>query len=128
MFINVYKRRIQLNLELNLNVVQDNDIVTTIITAIETHNAIAFKYCKDIGYTGLRKVNPHNLYWSADNKNLLLDAVQVTGDSKTGLKSFKQFNLEYVKDVIILDEQFSIHKSYNSKSDRYRDSIIGIVD
>jgi hypothetical protein len=119
-----------INLELNVvqDVVQDSDIVASIITAIETHNTIAFTYNKDVAFSGIRKVNPHCLYWKDNNKQILLDGVQIQGDSKSGIKSFKQFDLEFVKDVIILDEQFTIHRSYNPTSDRYKNEIIGIVD
>jgi hypothetical protein len=119
-----------INLELNVvqDVVQDSDIVASIVTAIETHNTIAFSYNKDVAFSGIRKVQPHCLYWNNTNDKILLDAVQVQGDSKSGIKSFKQFDIKFVKDVIILDEQFTINRSYNPKSERYKNEIIGIVD
>jgi hypothetical protein len=106
----------------------DVDLLSSIIGSIETNNALAFRYTKDIGFEGVRKVHPHNLYWNKDNTKVLLDAVQVSGDSKSGIKSFKQFDTKYIKNCIILDEKFTIDRAYNSKSDRYNNSILGIIE
>jgi hypothetical protein len=105
----------------------DTELLASIILAIETHNSIAFEYAKDVGFNGIRKCNPHNIYWNKDNTKLMLDAVQFEGDSKTGIESFKQFDTSYMKSCIILDDIFTIHPSYKSKSDRYKNSVLGII-
>ena len=106
----------------------DVDLLAGVIAGIETHNAIAFEYHKDPAFVGTRKVQPHNLYWNKDNSKLLCDAVQIEGDSKSGIKSFKQFNTEHMKDCIVLDDKFIIHKQYNATSDRYNNSVLGIIE
>jgi hypothetical protein len=105
-----------------------SETIVSIVGAIESHNSIAFRYTKDIAFSKMRTVQPHNLYWSHDNRKLLVDAVQVQGDSKSGIRSFKQFDTEYMQDVIILADTFEIHRQYNPKSDRYNNSIIGVLD
>lgn len=108
----------------------DVDTLSSLISAIETHNIVAFRYTKDVNASGIRKVLPHNLYWNKDNSNVMLDAFQIQGDSASanGIKSFKQFNCKHVKDCIILNDKFEIQKQYNATSDRYNNSILGIVD
>lgn len=99
-----------------------------IVLAIETNNSIEFEYHKEILNSSKRKVNPHNLYWNKDNTKIMLDGFQVSGDSKTNkLESFKQFDSKFIKSVLILDDTFSINEKYNAKSDRYDNSILGVV-
>lgn len=109
---------------------QENEtqVLADIISAIETNNAIEFEYHKEILNSNVRIVNPHNIYWNKDNTKILLDGFQLSGDSKSGtLQSFKQFNTEYIKSVLILDNTFSINEKYNPKSDRYNNSILGVI-
>jgi hypothetical protein len=100
-----------------------------IINAIETNNQIEFCYTKEILNSSKRKVNPHNLYWNKDNTKVMLDAFQISGDSKSNqLESFKQFDTRFIKSVLILDNSFSINEKYNPESDRYNNSILGVVE
>ena len=58
----------------------------------------------------------------------MLDGFQISGDSKTKqLESFKQFDTKYIKNVLILDSSFVINSKYNSISDRYNNSILGVI-
>lgn len=99
-----------------------------IINAIETNNQIEFEYHKEILNTKKRLVNPHNLYWNKDNTKVMLDGFQISGDSKSNsIESFKQFDTRFIKAVLILDDTFSINEKYNSKSDRYNNSILGVI-
>ena len=106
-----------------------NDVQTlsTIILAIETNNKIAFEYKKEIEFSKIRKVLPHNLYWNSDNTKVMLDGYQESGDTKSGVYSFKQFDCKFIESIIIIDEKFHIQKGYNSKSDRYKNCILGIL-
>ena len=106
----------------------DVDTMSNIILAIETNNVVAFEYHKDVGFTDIRKVLPHNLYWNKDDSKVLLDGYQISGDSKSGIKSFKQFDCKFIKACIILDEKFTIQKGYNATSDRYSKSILGVIE
>lgn len=102
------------------------DILATIISAIETNNMIEFCYEKELLSSNKRTVSPHNLYWN--NNKLLLDGFQTQGDSKTNtLQSFKQFDTNFIRSVLILDNQFEINKQYNPTSDRYKDSVLGVT-
>ena len=69
---------------------QNTQTLAEIILAIETNNSIELEYHKEILNSSKRVVNPHNIYWNADNTKVMLDAFQVSGDSKTNkLESFK---------------------------------------
>jgi predicted DNA-binding transcriptional regulator YafY len=103
-------------------------VLAEILLAIETNNSIEFEYHKEILNSSKRKVNPHNLYWNKDNTKVMLDGFQISGDSKSNqLESFKQFDTNFIKSALILDETFSINEKYNSKSDRYNNSILGVI-
>ncbi len=105
------------------------EIIANIILAIETHNNIAIEYTKDTNSSAVREVLPHNLYRNnKDNTKVMLDGFQINGASKSGsINSFKQFDTTLIKSCCILNEKFNIQQSYNPDSDRYKDSIIGIV-
>jgi hypothetical protein len=110
-------------------VVPNVEILATIILAIETHNSLAIQYTKDVDYNEVRTVYPHNLYRNSDNTKVFIDGFQIDGASKSGkINSFKQFNCEFIKSCCVLDDKFHIQKGYNSQSNRYNNSIIGIVD
>ncbi len=118
-----------LNKEDALNNDVDVETIGNIILAIETHNCIAFQYTKDLDFSNVRKVFPHNVYWNSDHTKVMLDGFQVDGCSKSSkINSFKQFDCTLIKSCIVLDEKFHIQESYNAKSNRYKDSILGIVD
>jgi hypothetical protein len=107
---------------------RDSETLACIIRAIESHNTIAFQYHKDLDFAGVRTVHPHNVYWNKDNKQIMLDAVQMEGDTKSGIRCFKQFDTMLIKDCIILAETFDVHTGYNATSKRYERSILGIQD
>ena len=115
--------------ENSLNKIADIETLGNIILAIETHNSIAFQYTKDLDFSNVRKVYPHNIYWNSDNTKVMLDGFQVDGVSKSAsLNSFKQFDCNLIKSCIVLDEKFHIQESYNPRSNRYNNCILGIVD
>jgi hypothetical protein len=119
-----------MEIEKNVKENYENDIqiLAEIILSIETKNAIEFLYTKELEFSKSRKILAHNLYWNPDNTKVILDGFQITGDSKTGiLKSFKQFDCKYIKNVFILDEKFDIQDGYNGNSIRYKNSILGII-
>jgi hypothetical protein len=108
---------------------ENTQTLATILHAIETNNSIEFEYHKEILNSSKRVVNPHNLYWNKDNTKVMLDAFQVSGDSKTNkIESFKQFDTKFIKASLILDDSFSINEKYNAKSDRYNNSILGVIE
>lgn len=107
---------------------EQTQILASIIHAIETNNSMEFEYHKEVLNSKKRIVNPHNLYWNKDNTKVMLDGFQISGDSKTNkLESFKQFDSKFIKAVLILDDTFAINEKYNAKSDRYNNSILGVV-
>ena len=110
------------------NYENDVQVLAEIILAIETTNNIQFIYAKELDTTAQRKVSPYNLYWNSDNTKLLLDAFQISGETKSGkIESFKQFDCKYIKSVLILDDKFEIRIEYNPKSIRYKNSIIDVI-
>lgn len=109
------------------NMERDTQTLADIIMAIEFNNSIEIEYHKDALTAGKRVVNPHNLYWNKDSTKVMLDAFQLTGNSKSNkLESFKQFDTSLIRNVFILDDSFEINSKYNAKSDRYDNSILGI--
>ena len=107
---------------------KQTQVLADIINAIETNNKIEFCYTKEILNSSKRIVSPHNIYWNKDNTKVMLDAFQISGDSKSNtLESFKQFDTNFIKSVLILDDTFSINEKYNAKSDRYKNSILGVI-
>jgi hypothetical protein len=107
---------------------KETQVLASIVTAIETNNSIQFCYTKEILSSGIRVVNPHNLYWNKDNTKILLDGFQTQGSSKTEtLQQFKQFDVKFITDVLILNDTFEINKTYNPESKRYNNSILGVT-
>ncbi|GAF72482.1 unnamed protein product [marine sediment metagenome] len=113
--------------------IKEQDLTTEITTkaniidAIDCKQALLFSYNKDVSANKPRKIYPHNFYWRG--KKLMLDAFQVSGDSLTGnVQTFKQFDVSLIKDCIIIDESFEVQTGYNGKSDRYNNSICGVIN
>ena len=103
------------------------DKMQTIILAIETKSSIAFNYTKDVVYSGVRTILPHNLYWNKDDTKVMLDGFQIAGESKSeNVQVFKQFDTLHIKNVIILNDSFEIQKGYNAESERYFKSVCGV--
>jgi len=103
-------------------------IRANIINAIDNKQALLFIYNKDVSANKPRKVYPHNFYWNKDNSKLLLDAYQVSGDSLTQqVQTFKQFDVSYIANCIILNESFVIQSDYNGLCDRYKNSVCEVT-
>ncbi len=102
------------------------EILSNIIIAIETHNKLAISYTKDLLYSDVREILPHNIYWNKGK--VYFDGFQIAGCSKSSkINSFKQFDTALIKSCCILNDKFNIQQGYNAESKRYNNSIIGIV-
>lgn len=91
-----------------------------LIQAIQNKQMISFNYIEKDALRNIRKAAPHALFIStANNKNI--DAFQYDGYSKKGgLPAWRQFTLENIRDVILLDENFEIAHGYNPFSEKYQ--------
>ncbi len=67
----------------------------------------------------IRKAAPHAVYYSTAG-NLNLDAFQYDGYSKTGrLPDWRNFTLDKIRNLEILEETFEIAHGYNPRSSKY---------
>ena len=93
-------------------------------SAINSKRQIEFKYQKEGGTLHKRIGNPHALFidiTKEGEKRLYLDLVQTGGQSKKpkDLPAWRVFIVDYMSDVILLDEYFETDKDYNPKAVRY---------
>ena len=71
----------------------------------------------------IRNAAPHAIYMSTAG-NECLDAFQYDGYSKSGnLPDWRNFKLEKIHNLEILDTKFEIAKGYNPYSTKYQNSI-----
>jgi predicted DNA-binding transcriptional regulator YafY len=104
-------------------------VLACLVTAIENKNTVTFCYNVDSTANKIRTVQPHNLYHNKDKSKILLDAFQTTGDTKSNkLKQFKMFDTFFITDIAILNNKFIVDRTYNFNSDRYIDSICGVME
>ncbi|MFH1711904.1 MAG: WYL domain-containing protein [Patescibacteria group bacterium] len=84
-------------------------------TAIQERRFVNFHY-ED---KPIRKAAPHAIYYStADHLNL--DVFQYGGYSKTGsLPDWRNFTLDKIRNVELLDENFEIANGYKPSSSKY---------
>lgn len=87
-------------------------MISQICSAIQNKKLLEFIYD---GY--FRRVEPHTLGVSKRG-NDLLSAYQVSGESKEGkVPDWKQFNLEKIQDLIVLNETFVNPRDGYTKGD-----------
>jgi predicted DNA-binding transcriptional regulator YafY len=97
------------------------DILTE---AIKEKKVVEFNY----KWEGIRKWNPHAIYKHGNTENIILDLYQVSWYSSTYEKIpwWREFSIENISSVNILNETFNVNDWYNTNSDRYKNSIIKI--
>lgn len=84
-------------------------------TAIQERRFVNFHYEDQ----PIRKAAPHAIYKSTAG-NLNLDAFQYDGYSKTGsLPDWRNFTLDKIRNVELLDENFDIANGYKPNSSKY---------
>ncbi len=90
-----------------------------LIQAINNRNLINFTYDN----RPIRSAAPHAIYISSAN-NECLDAFQYDGYSKSGnLPAWRNFKLEKINNLEILEEKFDIADGYKSHSSKYNNYI-----
>ncbi len=99
------------------------DTLSLISEAIAEKKEIRFNYKGE----GMRKVKPHVVYENHKG-NTILDAYQVSGNTNSFNGHWKQFNLNSIDTIQILDEAFKIEEGFNSKSGRYLQAITKIKE
>lgn len=92
---------------------------TPLIQAINSRNLINFTYDNH----PIRSAAPHAIYISSAN-NECLDAFQYDGYSKSGnLPDWRNFKLDKIRNLEILEEKFNIADGYKSNSSKYHNHI-----
>ena|SRR3989338_4265370 len=90
--------------------------------AIEARRFVSFTYEDKL----IRKASPHAVYYSTTGK-LNLDAFQYDGYSKTGkLPDWRNFTLDKIRHLQILDEKFEVAPGYKPHSIKYSRAICKI--
>lgn len=90
-------------------------ISSLIKTAIEKRIVIEFDYNEE----GLRECEPHALYRNKKGE-ILVDCYQTCGHSSQGLPAWKQFKLNKISDLTVIDGlTYGIQKGFNPESTRY---------
>lgn len=92
--------------------------------AIKSKQSISFNYKKE----GVRIGNPHALYNYTTKKGVTstkIDIYQSSGYSSNPkqLPTFREFNIAYITDIELLNNNFEPSSDYNSISERYSNSI-----
>ena len=72
--------------------------------AIESRHVISFFYTGD-SLPGYRTVEPHMIALNPKDA-LCLSAWFLSGTSKSGTQGFKEYKMDFVSDVTVLEEQF----------------------
>lgn len=105
------------------------ELLEIIKEAIKSKKPISFKYEKPDKIKGERIGNPHAIYYTGDD-NILVDIFQTSGASDTpdNLPDWRQFYLEFIKDVNLLKDEpsFDVADGYDSHSPRYQKAIVKI--
>jgi predicted DNA-binding transcriptional regulator YafY len=84
-------------------------------TAIQERKLVNFHYEDQ----PIRQAAPHAVYYSTAG-NLNLDAFQYDGYSKTGsLPDWRNFTLDKIRNLEVLDETFEVAQGYRSYSSKY---------
>ncbi|OGF33559.1 hypothetical protein A2223_02295 [Candidatus Falkowbacteria bacterium RIFOXYA2_FULL_35_8] len=97
-----------------------------IIEAIKNKKMISFTYIEKEALRDIRRAAPHAFFVStAGNKNV--DAFQYDGYSKKGsLPAWRQFTIDNIRDLVLLDENFEVAHGYNPYSKQYDRAICKI--
>lgn len=95
--------------------------------AIKEKKQISFEYhnpSKPYEW-GSRIGNPHIIYIQNNTHNRI-DIVQLSGEGTNNPSLLKQFLIEQIKNVQVLDNTFSICQMFNSNAPRYLKKLVDI--
>jgi hypothetical protein len=79
--------------------------VPLICQAIHGHNVISFYYTGD-SLPGFRTVEPHMIAYNPKDA-LCLSAWFLSGTSKSGTQGFKEYKMDFVSQVTVLEQTFA---------------------
>lgn len=86
--------------------ITENVNISDISSAIDNKNVVEIRYNTGDGKaTGLRKIEIHGI-GENERGNVVLDAYQLSGDSKTYKPDWKTFDIRNITDFKILDQTF----------------------
>ena len=97
------------------------DTIELLTLAIQQKKQVSFEYDSPERAVGVRFGNPHAIFIStADNLNIdiyKLDGVRT--DTTKIIPAWRQYKVKDIKNVIILDQEFSPAVGYNPTSKQY---------
>jgi hypothetical protein len=92
-----------------------------LVRAIWEHRVVALRYDQDVAD---RRVQPHVLYRTSAGDERL-DIYQVEGPTHSGaLPEWRQFDLDRIRHLDVLDETFTLAPGYNPGGEKYRHGVI----
>jgi hypothetical protein len=97
------------------------DTMELLTLAIQQKKQISYEYDSSEREVGVRFGNPHAIFISkADNVNI--DIYKLDGartDKTKDLPAWRQYKVKNIKNVIILDQEFTSAVGYNPTSNQY---------
>jgi hypothetical protein len=101
-----------------------SSVEDTVRQAISLRRQLEFEYEGEGKAPGPRTFSPHVLFRTR-NGPLYIDGMQTAGASTSGsLPGWRQFNLERVVAVVLLEEAFDLDPEYDPSAPRYKSGII----
>ena len=95
-----------------------------LIAAIEHHHVVTLRYGRRLEP---RRVLPHVLYLTATGRPML-DAYQLSGPTTSGpLPGWREFALERIVRLEVLDERFLPVPDYQPESERYAHGVVAMA-
>ncbi len=104
-------------------------IKDVIISAINSRRLISFEYINANDMIKRHRIGePHALFNHNTTKNLTVDVYQTGGysSSTSNIDDWRDFILDRMSNVIILEDRFEPRPSYNPNSDRYKNCLAKI--
>jgi hypothetical protein len=97
------------------------DTLEILTSAIQQKKQISYEYDAPERAVGVRIGNPHAIFIStSDNVNIDIYKISgVTSDPTKPLPAWRQYKVQNIRNVVILDTVFTIAPGYNPTSKQY---------
>ncbi len=95
--------------------------IELLISAIKQKRQISYEYHLQGRAEGVRIGNPHAIF-EATSGNINIDIFKIDGvrtEPQKPLPEWRQYTVKHLRNVVILDEVFSIADGYNTYSNQY---------
>lgn len=106
------------------------DNITLLKEAINSQRSIEFEYIREDKTSGKRKGNPHALFVYPGKNTIEIHIFQTEGVSDSQaerpIPSWRLFIVEFMENIRILEEKFSVAEGYNPDASFYENAIAKI--